>query len=445
VVGVLPYMFQDPLDYFLSARNKSGDIFTVDLGVTQFIALNHPRHVQHVFRDNARNYRKGGAIWDTIRKITGNGLPVSEGDFWLRQRRMIQPHFGRERLNSLFKLMLEAIDESMKSWEQAATTGEPLEAYREFAHLAMNVVVKTLFGADITREETDIMAQEFDYLVTHVLVSMFTQSLPRWMPMPGRRRFEQALQSMDKVMYELIARRRRKGTNTGQDILGMLIDAVDSETNTRMTDQQLRDEALSLFLAGYETTSTTLAFTCACLAKHPDILRTVQEECAQVDQRTLGVMDLCRQPVLNMALQETLRQYSSTFWVPRTAIQDDVIDGFRIPAGSMVGIITYVIHRHPDIWEEPEKFDPWRFSPERSAGRHPLAWLPFGAGQRLCVGKDFALMEAQLTLNRLMSRFDFELVPGHSLDLKLGATIRPKNGVWLRVRNRTPSTVAAVG
>jgi len=442
LLGALPGLARDPLGYVVSARARYGDIYTLDLGATQCIALNHPRHAQHVLRDNPRRYIKGGPIWDSIRGIVGNGLPTSEGDFWLRQRRMIQPHFHRERIATLFQLMMKAIDESLEPWNRAAESGEPFDSYPEFARLTMNVVVKTLFGADISPEKADTVGREFDYAVKHVLSSLFTSKLPKWMPAPGRRRFAQTMDTIDKVLFELIARRRSQGSHSGDDLLGMLIDAVDDEGG-RMTDHQLRDEAISLLLAGYETTSTALAFTCGGLAQRQDIARAVQEECDQVlGQKDPTLTDLPRLQRASMVLQEGLRMYPPTYWVPRTAVEDDVIDGFRIPAGSMIGVMTYVIHRHPDFWERPDEFDPWRFSPERSAGRHPLAWLPFGNGQRLCIGRDFAMMEGQLVLTRLLSRFDIETVPGHPVEATVAAATRPRDGVWLRLRKRTSQVVA---
>jgi cytochrome P450 len=442
LVGALPGLARDALGYVLSARARHGDIYTLDLGITRCIALNHPRHAQHVLRDHPRRYIKGGPIWGAIRSIVGNGLPTSEGDFWLRQRRMIQPHFHRERITTLFDVMLKAIDESLESWDRAAESGEPFDSFHEFARLTMNVVVKTLFGADISPEAATQVSREFDYVVQHVLSSLFTSKLPQWMPAPGRSRFEQAMRNIDQIIFELIARRREKGSNSEGDLLGMLIDAVDDEGG-RMTDHQLRDEAISLLLAGYETTSTALAFTCGSLAERQDLAQMVRDECDQVlGQSTPTLMHLPRLQKVLMVLQEGLRMYPPTYWVPRTAVEDDVIDGYRIPAGSMIGVMTYVIHRHPEFWEQPDQFDPWRFTPERSAGRHPLAWIPFGNGQRLCIGRDFALMEGQLVLTRLLSRFELEPVPGRPMEATVAGATRPRNGVWLRVRRRTPHATA---
>jgi cytochrome P450 len=444
-VGALPSLAGDPLGYLLSARARYGDIYTLDLGLTRAIMLNHPRHAQHVLRDNARGYGKGGPIWDSIRCIVGNGLPTSEGEFWLRQRRMLQPHFHKDRLASLMHLMVGAIDESLARWDAAAESGEPVEAYHEFARMTMNVVVKSLFGAGITPEEADAVGHEMNYAVEHILASLFTNALPKWMPVPGRKRFEKALRTIDEVVYKLI-NRRRESKQSGGDLLGIMLDTVDDETGKGMEDIHMRDEAVSLLIAGYETTSTALAFICGCLLERPDIVRNLQDDFDKViGQETPNLAHLPRLPLAQMVVQESLRMYPPTYWVLRTALEDDVIDGYRIPKGTIIGVTTYAIQRHPEFWQEPEKFDPWRFTPERSAGRHPLAWIPFGIGQRLCIGRDFALMEGQLFLARWLSRFDIEPVPGRPVKAGLAATIRPQGGVWIRLRKRTPRAVAAVG
>jgi cytochrome P450 len=444
LVGSLPFLARDPLNFLLDSRAKLGDIFTLDLGVRKCICLNHPRHAQHVLREHTSHYAKGGPIWESIRKLIGNGLPASEGEFWLRQRRMMQPHFHKERLANVVKLMVEAIDESMDLWEQAADSGEPLDTYHAFSRMTMNVVVKALFGADMSTDVADMVGHKMDYAVKHILASLITTALPKWMPVPGRERNADALNTMDKVIYEVIARRRSRGSSDN-DLLGMLIDAVDSETGGRMTDAQLRDEALALFMAGYETTSTTLAFACATIAERPDIAQALREEFDRVvgDQKP-DASHIMRMPLSLLVMQEVTRLYPATYFIARVCVKDDVIDGFRIPAGTPIGVMAYVINRHPEFWQEPAKFDPWRFTPERSVGRHPLAWISFGTGQRICIGKEFSLMESQVALARLMSRFEFETVPGRPVKPELAATIRPKGGAWLRLRRRKPRPVAEV-
>lgn len=448
LVGALPSLIRNPGSFLLSSRARHGDVYSIDLGPTRCIALNHPRHAQHVLRDNARNYSKGGPLWDSIADILGDGLPTSDGALWLRQRRMLQPHFHRERLLNMTALMMKAIHENLQEWEQAAASGEPFDAYNGFARMAMNMVVKTMLGADISTAEADTVAREMDYAVGFLLAGVLAHSLPGWLPFPGRQRFKQAIQTIDEILFRLIEQHRSKPSKTGGDLLGMMLDSVDAETGERMSDREIRDEAISIFLAGYETSCSAMSFALALLLERPELLQSVRTEIDETLGRDQGGQ-MIRLPLTLMVLQETLRLYPPSYWIPRTAVAEDVVDGFRIPAGSMVALMTYAIHHHPDSWERPEQFDPWRFSPERSAGRHPLAWLPFGGGQRQCIGKDFALMEGQLVFAQLLSRYEIEFVPGYRMEPNFAVALRPRGGVQVKVRKRQTgapaSPVTAVG
>ena len=445
-MGALPSLLRDPAGFITSARARYGDIYTLDLGATQCILLNHPRHVHRVLRENARNYTKGGPVWGFLRMFTGNGLPTSDGELWLRQRRMLQPKFHKEYLISMMGLMVEAIDESLVDWNKAAESGKPFDAAQAIARMTMNVVVKTMFGADISQEEANLVNEELSYAFGYLVPGMVSNSLPSWVPFPGRRRFQQTIKTVDEIVFRLIDRRRRGEKVQGGDLISMMLAAVDDETGKGMTDQQLRDEAVSTFIAGYETTSSAVAFALACLAERPEIAKALREECDSVlGDAAPSLSHLSGLQLTNLVLQETMRLYPPAYWTPRTATEDDVIDGYRIPAGTMVGVMTYVIHRHPELWQEPEKFDPWRFLPERSAGRNPLAYIPFGTGQRQCIGRDLSIMEGQIILARVVSRFEFEFAPGYVLKPEVATTLRPRGGVLLQLRKRATRTIAAVG
>jgi cytochrome P450 len=381
-----------------------------------------------------RNYRKGGPFWDSVRGLMGNGLPVSEGDFWRRQRRMMQPHFHHERLATMADRMIDAIDDQMADWDRAAATGEPFDVARALMHVTLKVIVATMFGSIISVTEADAVGEEMGYAIDYMLRATVTSSLPAWLPMSGRERFRRSVRRIDEVLSSVIARRR--GAGGGGELLGMLLDMVDAETGERMNDQQLRDEAIAIFLAGYETTAATLAWTFHFLTQQADLLVPVQEEVDLLSGRRPTFADLPHQVRTLAALQESLRLRPTVYWLPRIAVDDDEIDGFHVPGGTFVGVMIYAIHRHPALWEEPDRFDPRRFSPERSQGRPALSWLPFGAGPRGCIGKDFALIEAQLILTRVLQRYQIEAVPGRKAELHVGTTLRPADGVWLRLRRR---------
>ncbi|WP_437977347.1 cytochrome P450 [Sorangium sp. So ce295] len=436
LVGVLPHLLKDRLDYLVSAREQLGDLYTIDLGLARIVALNHPRHAQHVLRDNARNYSKGGALWESIRALIGNGLPTSEGDLWLRQRRMIQPEFHRDRLAAMCDLMVQAIDDGMAGFGVAAAAGRPVNAERELPHITMKVILNTMFGSGITKEEADAVGGSMKYAIDYMLLGAALRALPGWMPAPGRRRFERSVKTIDENVFRFIAQRRAQ-PGRGGDLLSILLATVDAETGEQMSNQQLRDEAVSMFLAGYETTSVTLAWALHFLVENPDLLQALAAEVdAALGDRRPGFADVPRLPLALAVVQEALRIYPPAYWIPRTAVEDDEIDGFHIPAGTLVGIMSYVLHRHPDHWEAPMRFDPGRFTPERARARHPLAFIPFGIGQRQCIGKEFALMEGQLILARLLQRYRVSAVPGRTTRLHVATTLRTSGGVWLRLEPR---------
>src|SRR6266498_1275324 len=399
LVGSIPDLMKDPFGFMAQARETYGDMYRLNLGLTNVVMLNHPRQIQHVFVDHAQNYRKGGAMWDAIRVLLGNGLVVSEGDFWRRQRRMMQPQFHRQRLAGLTDLMVSAIGESLDSWElhnpEAAFNLAPA-----FNYLTMKVITRTLFGMGLDSG------------------------------------------AMDKQVYEIIGSTRQK-RGTENYLLEMLLDSVDAETGEGMTDQQLRDEVTTLFLAGYETTSLTLSWAFDYLVYRPEIMQKLQAEVdAVLGNRPPTFADLPKLTYTRMILQETLRLRPSAWQVMRTAIEDDEIDGYPIPAGTNLVALIYMCHHHPAEWPNPEEFDPERFAPENSERRHKLAWMPFGAGQRMCIGKDFALMEGQLALAMTAQRYQMIKTSDPHARPQLSATLRPEGGVKVKLLKRIESKLS---
>lgn len=437
LVGSLPGLVKGQFDFLEENRKRYGDIYTLDLGFTQATILCHPRHAQHILVDNARNYSKGGPLWDSIRTLLGSGLPVSEGELWKRQRRMVQPAFHHKRLVALTEDMVSSIDEGLAAqWEAPARTGESFNVAQASTHMTMRVLLRTMFGSGLEPHEMERVSKAFDYVIAYVLKALALNLLPAWMPSPGRTRYQAELKALDEVLFKVIAR-GRKTDSTGSNLLALLLDTTDGESDERMNDQQLRDEAMSLFLGGYETTAVGIGWAFHLLARYPELARRLQAEVDEVlGQRTPGFADLQKLPYARGVMQEALRVCPPSYWTPRTAVEDDEIDGFRIPAGSVIGLITFLIHRHPEIWPEPEKIDPERFFPQRSEGRHKQAWIPFGAGQRQCIGKEFSLMEGTLILIRTLQRYNMVSTSGHEPKLVPATTMRFKDGVWVNLSKR---------
>lgn len=434
IIGAIPGLLREQLDFLERARSVYGDIYTLNMGTMSMVMLNRPEHAQHVLVDNVRNYAKGGPIWDSVRSLAGNGLVTSEGDFWRRQRRMMQPHFHRQRLGALTEIMVNATERGLTSWGKYVGQNSPMEASAEFAHITMSVIMRTMFGADIDEDEFADVSKKLTFMLDYMLPQALTYSLPSWVPVPKRAQYQQALRDIDAFIYGVIANCRR---NLSNNLISMLIEAVDDESGDQMTNQQLRDEVITIFAAGYETTSLTLSWVLHFLTQQPEIAEHLRQEVDTVlGPRAPTFEDLPRLTYTRQVLQEAMRLYPPAYFLPRTAVEEDVIDGYRIRAGQMLAITMYTIHRHPDFWESPAVFDPERFSPQQSKLRHTLAWMPFGAGQRMCLGRDFSFMEGTIILAMLMQRYNVSAPEGFVAKPKLSMTLRPSKGVLVNLQNR---------
>jgi cytochrome P450 len=431
LVGALPYVARRPFGYLRDAWQQHGDIFRVDLGVTDAVVLSHPSHVQYVLRDNARNFRKGGNMWTSVRTLFGNGLVVSEGDYWLRQRRMMQPHFHRRYIAGLFDLMLAAIDEQMALWPDSA---ESFNISAAFNDITMRVIVRTMFGAQLTDDEFDRLSIAMTHALDYLLVGIVGESLPKWTPLPGKRRYAAARRTFDEIVYRVIARSRAAENDIS--LLGMLLNMVDAETGEQMTDEQVRDEVATIFVAGYETTAIALAWAVDYVARDEALQNRLSAEIdSVVGQDAPDMMALRSLDLVKRTFQEALRIRPSAWFLPRLTVEDDEIDGFSIPAGTQVALMINHIHHHPDHWDAPERFDPDRFYKDVAQTRHSFAYVPFGAGQRQCIGRDFAYMEGQLILARLLQRYRIR-PNGAPAQPQLSSTLRPKGGVHLTLEAR---------
>jgi cytochrome P450 len=434
-VGAWPGFFTRTFDFLREMRVRHGDVYTLDMGLFRLVALNHPDHFHHVFVANGRNYRRKGLLYETSRALLGNGLGTSEGDFWLRQRRMMQPHFHRQRVAEITDIMVNAIDQCLATWPDLASTTQPFDLYGAFKNITMSVLVHTLFGTNLAVHEAKRLEVALSYAFNYVFPGMMSSKLPAWVPFPGKKRNQQMLRDIDDIIFGFI---RAYQTNPdSHSLLGMLLDQVDAETGERMTTAQVRDEVVTLFVAGYDTTSVSMAWVFDFLTRYPNVYARLQAEIEQVlGDRRPSFADITQLPYTRMVVQEVMRLRPATWFATRTAVNDDIIGGYHIPAGTMVFNMFYVAHHHPDIWEEPDRFDPERFTPEHVAQRHKHAWMPFGHGGHQCIGKDFSLIESALILARVLQCYHIERVPGHVAKMGLTTTLQPLNGMPVLVQRR---------
>ncbi len=426
---------RDPLPTFLALQREYGDAIYLNLGRLQLMLLCHPDHVQHILRDNYRSYRKG-VFNAPLEPLLGTGLLTSEGDYWLSQRRLAQPAFHKQRLAGLVELMSQSVRPVLDRWRAAAASGQPHNLAPDMNQLTLDIVGNALFGTDtqhmasVWREAFAIALSHIDYHSTHPF------ALPDWVPTRRNRRYQQAVRQLDAAVYEIIAARRSR-PNGHHDLLAMLLEARDAETGIGMNDQQLRDEVMTFILAGHETTAHGLAWSLALLARHRAAAKKLRAELDDVLNGRLPTLDdLPQLPYTRMVLDESLRLYPPSVIIPRQANKDDIVAGWAVPADTAVLLSQYVTHRHPDFWPDPERFDPERFSPAKVKARHRFAYLPFGAGPRICIGQQFALMEGQLILASVAQAFDWELVNGEFPELETAVTLRPRGGLSLLLHNR---------
>ena len=434
VVGAAPQVFKDPLGFFENIFQRYGDTTYFRIGGNEFYILGHPDHVQYVLQKNHRNYQKG-PNYEKLKPLLGEGLVTSDGDHWLRQRRLIQPAFHRKRLAELVSVMTGATDEMLNRWQRFAQDGLPLDIADQFMHVTLDVVSRALFSTD-TSGFAENISQNLPIILERTNERFFEVLDLSRLPTPRNRRYLKALQELEKVVYGVI-KKRRHSREMYDDLLTMLLEATDEETGEKMTDQQLRDEVMTLYLAGHETTSNALSWCYYLLAQHSQVVQKLRTEVDQILQgRTPTYEDLPNLKYTRMVIDETLRVYPSVWSIARTPIVVDEIDGYEIKPGVNVVLVPYITHRHPAFWNDPEKFDPERFSPGRSANWHPFAYFPFGGGPRLCIGNSFALMESTLILAMITQRFHLELVADQMVESQPVVTLRPRYGIQMMLHQR---------
>jgi cytochrome P450 len=438
-LGVLPELRKDPLAFFLRMQREHGDVVRLPVGPRHVHALFHPEAVRRVLQDNARNYTKQTRGFDAVRMLLGQGLLTSEGDFWLRQRRLAQPAFHRQRIAGFARTMAESAAALADAWAaelEAAGPGGPgpvVDVGHAMVRLTLRIAGLTLFSTDVSAG-----AAEFGRALGVALAYANARinqplALPRSVPTPANRRAEKAAAVLDGVVRGIITRRRQEG-GPPDDLLALLMEAVDEESGQRMSDTQLRDEVMTLLLAGHETTANGLCWAWVLLSRHPDVRRRLEAELASVlGGRAPSFEDLPRLVYTRQVVDEVLRLYPPAWIFSRSPSADDQAQGFRLEAGAYVLMSPWVTHRHPGLWENPEGFDPERFAPERAAALPRFAYFPFGGGPRQCIGNTFALVEMTLVLAALCQRFRLELVPGVPVEPEPTITLRPRDGLRMRL------------
>jgi cytochrome P450 len=433
IFGSLPALRADPIRMFADAAREHGDVVRLRL-VQNVFFINHPEHFRHVLQENHRNYVKGFG-YDRLEALIGKGLLTSEGELWRRQRKLAQPAFHKQRIAAFAELMGRHTAALLEQWAHLPPE-RYIDMHAEMMRLAFIIVGDALFSVNLC-DHSDAISEAFTTALA--IIDRRFQSpfvAPSWLGTPENRRLQRAVAVFDEMVGRIIAERQRAGVER-HDLLGLLMSARDEETGAAMDSRQLRDEVITMILAGHETTANTLTWVWYLLSRHPEVERRVYEEVMTVlGDRLPTVADLPQLTYTTRVIEETLRLYPPVWLFGRRALAQDAIGGYRIPAGSALFLCPYLAHRDPRFWDNPEGFDPERFTPAAAAARARFSYFPFALGPRMCIGAAFALMEMQIVVAVIVRRHRLQLQPAFNAQPDPQITLRPKGGLPMAVRAR---------
>ncbi len=422
-------MMSDPLG-FMTEASKYGPLVDLPLLFERYTLVLDPELIQRSLAQ-AHGIMQKDRFTRSLQRVLGLGLVTSEDDLWKRQRKLVAHAFTPKRIQTYADSMVSAAHRSLDDWN----IGQEISVHKAMAELTLDVVGRTLFDAEVrgaAREVGDALKVISDFYNT-VLESPVQP--PDWWPSPGMRKFRRAVQNVDRIVEGIIEERRRSTEDRG-DLLSALLRAQDEE-GAGMSDQQLRDECITLFLAGHETTSIALSNALYLLSQHPNVESSVHEEAVAVlNGRRATADDYPRLETAERVIKEAMRLYPPVYTIGRQLLDDFELGGYRFRKGDTLLFVQWVTHRSGNCFENPLRFDPDRWLPERAKSIHKYAYFPFGGGPRICIGNHFAMMEAVLVLATLIRARRFELVPGQTLELQPAITLRAEHDLFMRVLSR---------
>ena len=438
LIGSLPEMHKERVQFLLDLREEYGDVVWFKVAKNNICLVADPDDIVHVLGHNSANYHKSNQ-YKQLAKTLGPSVLITEDDQWKHQRRMMDPHFRRDILNGYAEMMVKTTTAMVDRWLAEVKPGETIDLMKEMSRLTLSIVCNALFGVDISTESAEA-GQAFS-LVLEFGSKRLQPASPEHLadmlnlPTEKRRQWLAAQETLNKIIDGLIAYRRKNGAK--DDLLSGLVFAKDEQGGPAMSDEELRSQVLTLFLAGHETTATALTWTFTLLSQHPESERKLHEELvAAIGDRLPTVDDLPQMSYGQQVIDESLRIYPPIPMIARMALGDDTLGGYHIPAGTMVVLSPEVTHRHPDYWDNPEGFDPERFEPEAVKARPHFAYFPFGGGPRKCIGDNFAALELRLVVSTVVQRVRLELAAGHKVQAGALLTQRPEGVVNMTVHPR---------
>jgi cytochrome P450 len=432
ITGVMREFNNDTLGFIERCQRDYGDVVRSRFLYLYAYFIYNPADIETLLSTNAKSYRKARSLRSPFfYRLVGNGLVTSEGDFWRRQRRLAQPAFHRQRISSYGDIMVQYAQRAIAKWND----GEQRDISREMTRLTLEIVVKTLFNSDVSND-----ADHVREMLSQIVKPFASQATLKWiadnrLPTPGHRRYFNAVSEIDRVVFRIIAERRASGSDEG-DLLSMLLQAQD-EDGSQMSDAQLRDEVMTLFLAGHETTALALSWSWYLLATHPEAEQKFHAELDEVlGGRAPEVSDLPKLKFTETIAKETMRLYPPAYAVGREAIEDTELGGYAVPRKTQIFAFQWITQRDPRYFERPDEFVPECWANESIQSLPKYAYFPFGGGPRQCIGNYFAMMEIVLLLATIGQRFRFSVVEGHEVEVLPVLSLRPKNGIKVKLFDR---------
>ncbi len=429
LLGVLPEIRRDELDYLKFLVREYGDVVFLRIVNHPVFVLSHPRDIEEVLLTNYSNFVKSVFLRES-QALFGEGLLTADGQAWVRQRRLLQPSFHHERVAAYSRIMVDHAERLLGDWQD----GETRDVFPDMIRLTMEIIAQVLFGDDLAAET----AQASDAL--RVFFEQFDERfglylIPEWLPTPGNLRYRRAIRRLDDLLERVIRARRSNGQDSG-DILSMLL-RVQDEDGTRLSERQLRDEMMTLFFTGHETTALALAWTWHLLSQHPEVQERVYEEVRDtLGERAPTLEDIPRLRLVDAVIKESLRLYPPAYGIVRQAVKACQIGGYTVPAGASLAIFPWSVHRDPRYFERPEEFIPERWADGLAKRLPRCAYFPFSVGPRVCIGNTFALVELALLVPAIMRKFQFRPAPGYRVQVNPSLTLRPRPGVKLVLKKR---------
>lgn len=431
ITNLLPWRVDfDSLSYMLKSTQQFGNFFAIWIGDQPIYIVTNPALVHEILVERAKEFHKADLIRDAVGAFAGNGLFLNEGESWRRQRKLSQPAFHHQRIAAYGATMVQQTLDLLNGWQ----AGESRDIAEEMTKLTLGIVNKTLFNVDVRAQADHIGA-----LMTTILTranDRINNYNPVWARLfkAKEQREAAAIQELFAIIEGIIAEHRRTGADTG-DLLSMLLAARDEEGNP-MSAQQLRDEVITLFIAGHETTANAVAWAFYLVARHPEVEAKLLQELAPLNGQAPTMADLAQMPYSEQVIKETMRLYPPAGGVTRQPIQDIMLGGYPVAKGCTIAISTYAMHRDPKLYPDPERFDPDRFTPEKEANLPRMAYLPFGGGPRICIGNSFAMLEARLILLTVLQQFTLQPASTKAVRAEQLFTLRPKGGLKMVIHKR---------